>query len=222
MAGPAALFGGRMTADAIRTRLCVRRKADLSRKLSTVIKVMVLDGWVMDCDGKEWETRATPLERKIINSFGGGGTGGKNGGGGPGKNGGGGTGNSGGGGSGGLGGLLGALGGLFGFGAAAAAPPASTGAAGKMNYAISGTPLVETLIGERVVQHDSLYARILAEPHDEFDAEADRMLEKHLDEILEGVDLTTRRMGSARERRGEALNSALMEAREQGWEQDLG
>jgi hypothetical protein len=174
-----------MTADAIRTRLCVRRKPELARKMSTVIKVMTLDGWIMDCDGKEWETKATPLARKIIN--GPGGEGGKAGGG---KGGGKGGGTGGGGG----GGLFDLFGGLFG-----SAPKA---------YYLSDGIISE----ERVV--DPIYARILAMPNDKFDPVADEALERHLDEVLAGVDLTSKRTGSAKERRGMAMEQerqAMME-----------
>jgi hypothetical protein len=52
------------TVAEVRKFLCVDRKKDLSRQMSTVIKVLALDGWVMTCDGREWTTRGKSLEDK--------------------------------------------------------------------------------------------------------------------------------------------------------------
>jgi hypothetical protein len=52
------------TAAAVRKFLCVERKRDLSQQMSTVIKVLSLDGWLMTCDGREYNTRGHSLEGK--------------------------------------------------------------------------------------------------------------------------------------------------------------
>jgi hypothetical protein len=52
------------TAQEVRKFLCVERKRDLSRQMSTVIKVLSLDGWLMTCDGREYNTRGHSLEGK--------------------------------------------------------------------------------------------------------------------------------------------------------------
>jgi len=52
------------TARAVRQFLCVERKPALSRQMSTVIKVLSLDGWLMTCDGREYDTRGRPLKSK--------------------------------------------------------------------------------------------------------------------------------------------------------------
>jgi hypothetical protein len=52
------------TNQAVRKFLCVDRKQALSRQMSTVIKVLSLDGWLMTCDGREYNTRGHSLEGK--------------------------------------------------------------------------------------------------------------------------------------------------------------
>jgi hypothetical protein len=52
------------TQEAIRNRLCVRHKTSLGSRLSTVIKTINLDGWLMECDGKVSVTKANPVARK--------------------------------------------------------------------------------------------------------------------------------------------------------------
>jgi hypothetical protein len=52
------------TAADVRKFLCVDRKRDLSRQMCTVIKVLSLDGWLMTCDGREYNTRGHSLEGK--------------------------------------------------------------------------------------------------------------------------------------------------------------
>jgi hypothetical protein len=62
-----------------------------------------------------------------------------------------------------------------------------------------------------VVRRDPDYAAILAEPTQQFDAEADPELEEQLGRELHGEDLTSSRngLGSAKERRCAALHKAV-------------
>jgi len=50
------------TSDAIRDYYCLRYQSRLGQKFSTVIKVLSLDGWVLMCDGSEFQTRGRNLE----------------------------------------------------------------------------------------------------------------------------------------------------------------
>jgi hypothetical protein len=59
-----------MTSSAIRNRLCLTSKPDIGDKMSTVIKVLRLDGWIMTCDGKTTvtKTRNTPKRSRMVSS----------------------------------------------------------------------------------------------------------------------------------------------------------
>jgi len=47
-----------LSPDALRKKLCLQSGASKSTaKISTVIKELSLDGWIMDCDGKDSTTR---------------------------------------------------------------------------------------------------------------------------------------------------------------------
>lgn len=53
------------TQKAIRDRLCVQQKRSLGPRLSTVIKTINLDGWIMNCNGQTWTTRANNIKRNL-------------------------------------------------------------------------------------------------------------------------------------------------------------
>lgn len=46
-----------MSPDEIRNKLCLIDRPEIGRKMSTVIKTLSLDGWVLDCSGVETVTR---------------------------------------------------------------------------------------------------------------------------------------------------------------------
>jgi hypothetical protein len=55
---------GNITSAALRKRLCLDKDPVIGPKLSTVIKELALDGWVMRCDGRTAITQTTQTERQ--------------------------------------------------------------------------------------------------------------------------------------------------------------
>jgi hypothetical protein len=53
-----------ISSAALRQRLCLERDRNMGPKLSTVIKEMSLDGWVMHCDGRAVITRTKQNSRQ--------------------------------------------------------------------------------------------------------------------------------------------------------------